>query len=134
MQINRTGDTLQLLGVRELDASIADQVKQAVLAVYAEGLRNIESDMSEVEFIDGRGLGALIAMNRSCRMRNGNLRLANPSPAVARVLQLTQFAGAFEVVGDPMLTTMILAGLPAGSKLTAPSNDHDCENDNSSWS
>lgn len=121
MQINRTGDTLQLLGIRELDASNADQVKDAVFAVYADGLRNIESDMSKVEIIDSCGLGALIAMNRSCRERKGSLRLANPSPAVARVLQLTHLTRVFEVVGDPTLTTTIQAELPEGSKLKAPS-------------
>jgi anti-anti-sigma factor len=79
VRLEANGNTLLVRGLRELAAFNADEFKAQVLAALADDLRFIEGDMSGLEFIDSRGLGALISLHRVCRSRNGRLRLVNPS-------------------------------------------------------
>ncbi len=46
-------------------------------------------DLSQTEFVDSSGLGALVACLKSARQSGGDLRLAAPSEQVTMVLGLT---------------------------------------------
>jgi anti-sigma B factor antagonist len=46
-------------------------------------------DLSQVEFVDSSGLGALVACLKTARQGGGDLRLAAPSEQVSMVLGLT---------------------------------------------
>jgi anti-sigma B factor antagonist len=47
-------------------------------------------DLSNVEFMDSSGLGALVAGLKATRQAGGDLRIAAPNPQVEMVLQLTK--------------------------------------------
>jgi anti-anti-sigma factor len=46
-------------------------------------------DLSELRFVDARGLSALVDIDRDLRAVGGSLVLARPDPHVRRVLTLT---------------------------------------------
>ena len=52
--------------------------------------RAVVIDLESVEFIDCAGLGVLLAVSRRAREAGRRVLLANPSPAVARLLALTR--------------------------------------------
>jgi anti-sigma B factor antagonist len=98
VRIKPNGNTLQVEGLTVLAGSNADQFKAQVLAAMREDQQFIEGDMSALEFIDSRGLGALIALYRVCRSRNGRLRLVDPSPPMEQIIRMAQLGGVFQVV------------------------------------
>ncbi len=46
-------------------------------------------DLSDVQFIDSSGLGALVACLKTARQAGGDLRLASPTEQITMVLGLT---------------------------------------------
>ena len=81
-------------------------------------------DLSEVEHADANGLAVLVGSGRRARLLGGSLRLAAPSPDVARVLSATgmdQHLNIFPTVraaitGQPTLPEVIFPSgtVPAG--------------------
>ncbi len=77
-------------------------------------------DLSEVEHADASGLAVLVGSGRRARLLGGSLRLAAPSPEVARVLSVTgmdQHLNIFPTIraaitGQPTLPEVIF---PAGT-------------------
>lgn len=67
----------------------APTVRREVQRVVDEGHARLAFDLSEVEFIDSSGLGALVSGLKTARMAGGDLRLAAASEQVASVLRLT---------------------------------------------
>jgi anti-sigma B factor antagonist len=64
---------------------------------FLEAGQRLVVDLSEVQFIDSSGLGALIALQQQAADAGGELALRSPSRAVRRVLDVTQTAPVFEV-------------------------------------
>ena len=64
----------------------------------AAGVRELVLDLRDVEFIDSAGVGLLLATHERLRASEIGFRLANPSHAVRRILELTG-AGAELPVG-----------------------------------
>jgi anti-anti-sigma factor len=48
-------------------------------------------DLEAVSFVDCAGLGVLLAVDRRARRTGRRILLANPRPAVARLLELTGY-------------------------------------------
>ena len=81
-------------------------------------------DLSEVEHADASGLAVLVGSGRRARLLGGSLRLAAPSPEVARVLSATgmdQHLNIFPTIraaitGQPTLPEVIFPSgtIPAG--------------------
>lgn len=72
-----------------LTATGAPRVRQAIDEAVAAGRPRVVVDMSEMEFIDSSGIGALIGGLKSTRLADGDLRIAAVPEAVRRVLKLT---------------------------------------------
>ncbi|MDQ1582774.1 MAG: anti-sigma factor antagonist [Microbacteriaceae bacterium] len=88
--------------VKELDGGVAvvrlsgmlNMVAASLLRVVvgstiAEGHPRIAMDLSDIDFIDSSGLGALIGGLKTAREAGGDLRIAAPNDQVRLVLQLT---------------------------------------------
>jgi anti-sigma B factor antagonist len=98
MKIEDEGVTLRVAGIEELGAGNAHLFRDEVRAALKPGQANIEVDLSDTTFIDSSGLGALIALHKTACNRKGGLRLLNPQPPVAQILQLTRMNQIFEIV------------------------------------
>ncbi len=72
-----------------LTATGAPRVRQAIDEAVTAGRPRVVVDMSEMEFIDSSGIGALIGGLKSTRLADGDLRIAAVPEAVRRVLKLT---------------------------------------------
>ncbi|MDU0367553.1 STAS domain-containing protein [Microbacterium sp. NPDC089180] len=68
----------------------AKSFRETVTAEITRGKGDIVVvDLSETEFVDSSGLGALVACLKTARQAGGDLRLAAPSEQVTMVLGLT---------------------------------------------
>ncbi len=68
----------------------AKSFRETVTAEITRGAGDIVVvDLSQTEFVDSSGLGALVACLKTARQAGGDLRLAAPSEQVTMVLGLT---------------------------------------------
>jgi anti-sigma B factor antagonist len=75
--------------VGELDLASVGSLTDALAALRYERPELVVIDLSELRFVDARGLGALVDAERNLRARGGSLVLAGPNPHIRRVLTLT---------------------------------------------
>lgn len=87
-----------LLAVGELDVVSAGHLGAAVRTL-ADRCTEVTLDLSGVTFIDGAGVGALLAARRSVIGTGGSLRLRTPHERVRRVLRLTHLEDLFTIDG-----------------------------------
>jgi anti-sigma B factor antagonist len=81
-----------------LDLAGGDLLEEA-LSPFLGTTERVVLDLSDVQFIDSSGLGALIAVHQQAVDAGSELALRAPSDAVRRVLDITQTAPVFEVDG-----------------------------------
>src|SRR5947209_20435423 len=103
MKIALCGDALCVTEIKELGAANADNFRRRVRAALPDSaLKTIEIDLSQTQFVDSCGLGALIAVHKWAANHNGDgavpVRLLNPPPAVQQILELTRLHRTFEIV------------------------------------
>lgn len=84
------GDGVALLHLAgKLNMVSAGAVRQRIAAIVAAGNPRVAVDLSEVDFIDSSGLGALISGLKSTREAGGDLQIAGPTEQARLVLSLT---------------------------------------------
>ncbi len=64
-------------------------------------LRHIVLELSQVTFVDSGGLGLLVRLMTSARCSGGDVKLAAPSPQIAKLLETTALTRVFEVFRSP---------------------------------
>jgi len=72
------------------------ELKRALDQLSASGQRHIIIDLSHVREISGYGLGLLASRCGRLRREHGDIRLANASDPVRRLLQVTNLDDLFE--------------------------------------
>ena len=90
-------EVLTVGGFAELTAANSDRVGRKIRAGL-NGHTTIEIDLSRTTFMDCTGLGALIALRKLARARNGGVRLVNPTPTVQRLFDVVRAGHMFEIV------------------------------------
>lgn len=98
MKIENTGQTLRISELPELTAVNSNQFREEVRASLPPALETIEIDLSQTQFVDSCGLGALFALYRIAETQGISLRLLNPPPTVQQLFELTQMHQLFEIV------------------------------------
>jgi anti-anti-sigma factor len=87
---------LRVMGAAELTAAHGERFGKQVRASL-NGHTSVEIDLSQTTSIDCAGLGALIAIRNQTRLRNGVVRLLNPTTAVQQLLDLMRAGQIFEI-------------------------------------
>ena len=72
----------------DLDVVGAPDLRQAVVAAVAEGSRLLALDLSELDFVDSFGIGAVVGALKRLRQRGGDLALVCPSSRIRRVFEI----------------------------------------------
>jgi anti-sigma B factor antagonist len=72
----------------DLDVVGAPDMRQAVVTAVAEGSRLLALDLSELDFVDSFGLGAVVGALKRVRQRGGELALVCPSSRILRVFEI----------------------------------------------
>lgn len=100
MKIASQGDTVTVSDVSELCEVNSDAFHASVCRALPPNLRAIEVDLTHTRFIDSRGLGALVGIQKAAARLHGpvSLRLINPSPAIQQLFELTRLHQLFEIV------------------------------------
>ncbi len=93
----------------EIDATIADDMREALLSVLNLGARAVVIDMSRTSFCDSAGISALIRAQRRATASDAQLCIAAHSDAVLRLFSLIGVSAAIDVYPD---VSTALASVP----------------------
>ena len=96
----------------EIDITIADEVREELLAVLNQGASSLVLDMTRTTFCDSSGVNALVRAWRRATASEAGMRVATSSPAVLRVFSLTGLIQAIDVHPDVSAALASLAGRP----------------------
>lgn len=84
------------VNAERIDAAIAIQFKEDMRTETESGAARVILDLSEVEFIDSSGLGAIVAAMKQLGSSR-KLDLAGLSPMVDKVFRLTRMDTVFDL-------------------------------------
>jgi anti-sigma B factor antagonist len=93
----------------ELDLTIADGLREALLGVLNAGALGLVVDMTSTTFCDSAGIAAITRAVRRAAASGATVRLAVSSPAVLRVFDLVGIDRLIDVYPD---ASAALASLP----------------------
>jgi len=93
-----TATVMTLAG--DLVAETTDDFRKAAVARFGDSVCDFVLDMDAIEFVDSKGLEALVWLQDECEDRLGQMRIARPRANVTRILQLTRLASRFETHAD----------------------------------
>ena len=72
-----------------LDLATAPSLRAALIEAANDGIHELIVDLSQLEFLDSTGLGALIGAHRRCTENGGQLRLIVCEGPISRLLTIT---------------------------------------------
>jgi anti-anti-sigma factor len=104
-----SGRTAVVTVPTELDLTIADGLREALLGVLNGGALGLVVDMTTTTFCDSAGIAAITRAVRRAAAHDATIRLAVTSPAVLRVLDLLGIDRLIDIYPD---TSAALASLP----------------------
>ena len=95
---SRSEENLQVVSVLDnrIDAAVAIEFKDAMRANTEGGSETVILDLSQVQFIDSSGLGAIVASMKYMGSSR-TLALAGLTPTVEKVFKLTRMDSVFSV-------------------------------------
>jgi anti-sigma B factor antagonist len=93
----------------ELDLTISDGLREALLGALNAGALGLVVDMTTTTFCDSAGISAITRAVRRAAAHDATVRLAVTSPAVLRVLDLVGIDRLIEIYPDVQAA---LASLP----------------------
>ena len=73
----------------EVDLATAPRLREALTDLVVEGHVQIIVDLSETEFLDSTGLGAIVTGLKRVRTKDGDMRVVCTSPRVCKVFEIT---------------------------------------------
>ena len=86
--------------VGRLNMVTAPRLRDIVAETVKTGKTRLVVDLTDVEFMDSSGLGALIGALKTTRQAGGDLRIAAPGEQVMMVLQLSNVDRILKPYGD----------------------------------
>jgi anti-sigma B factor antagonist len=99
----------------DLDLATADAFGRELRAL--DPTSTVIVDCSSVEFVDSTGLTAMVTARSRQRASGGELRIANPSQQVVRLLELTDLLSMLEPAESPRRHR---PGVTAGATTSRP--------------
>ena len=93
----RTGAAVVRPSAARIDLQVAGEFRTALLQLIEGGQLRLVVDMSDVQFVDSSGLGALVSALKTLRLlkRDGDIRLANVQPPVVALLEIIRLHRVF---------------------------------------
>jgi anti-sigma B factor antagonist len=84
----------------EIDLATQGVLRAQLNELVVAGKVDIVIDLSEVDFVDSTGLGALIGTRRRVHAFHGSLTLVIPNEAVMKVFTITGLEKVFDIYPD----------------------------------
>lgn len=96
IEVTKTGDAVLLVASGEIVSRDDQQaLSQAVGEKLADGEQSFVMDLSQVPYVSSLGIAALVAVYVKTDRAGAALRVVNPRPRVASILEMTKVAGFF---------------------------------------
>jgi len=83
------GDCAVLQVTGEVDVYTAPMLREQMRGLAAKGAVHLIADLSQVDFLDSTGLGALVGGLKRLREAGGSLALVIIAPRILRIFQIT---------------------------------------------
>jgi anti-sigma B factor antagonist len=80
-----------------LDLASGATLKEQVKRLIEKNTIQVHLNLSEVEFINSSGLGALVSIMKEVRLQKGRLTLSNLASYVQEIFEITQLSHIFEI-------------------------------------
>lgn len=97
VHIHKSGDvTVVVPAEPSLDAGNTKRFKEEVVPKF-EGAGKVLVDLSQVQFLDSSGLGALLSALRRVRAAGGDLRLCGVNRVVQALFELVRLHRVFDI-------------------------------------
>jgi anti-anti-sigma factor len=116
----------------ELDIASAPALREQLLSLLRPAASRLIIDLSAEAYADASGLAVLVSSGRRAGLPGGSLRLAAPSPEVARVLSVTGINQHLDIFPRSRLRSQASARLGAqrrpgpASPHAQPAHAHTC--------
>jgi anti-sigma B factor antagonist len=110
----------------EIDVTIADSVRDELLAVLDKGATLLIADLSKTKFCDSAGVSALVRTYRHASTTGNPMRLVVGTPSVQRVLAIT---GVDRLVDIFPSVAASLAGTPGPASQAHPADTATADTD-----
>ena len=106
----------------EVDATIADAMREALLSALNQGASALVVDMTRTTFCDSAGVSAMVRARRRALASNADVRIATASPALLRLFSLLGLGPAIAVYPDVEAAVSSLGGSasPTGTGSAGP--------------
>jgi len=100
----------------EIDVTIADTVRDELLAILSQGATLLIADLSSTEFCDSAGVSSLVRTYRQASTSGSAMRLVVSTPSVQRVLSITgvdRLVDVFPSVAASLAAFLTMTGAAA---------------------
>ena len=84
----------------EIDINSSPDIKKAFDKVLSKKTPRIVINLSRVTYVDSSGLATLVEILKNMKAYGGKLRLANLSPKIKSLFEITKLEKLFEIVVD----------------------------------
>jgi anti-sigma B factor antagonist len=91
------GKTVLSLNEERVDAHNSGELKDRILKILEDGDHDLVIDLSQVQFIDSSGLGALLSGYKNANLRSSGFALAGLQPRVKSMFELTRLHRVFDI-------------------------------------
>ena len=97
IEVQEQGDAVVISLIGEIIARTEQAaMSDLITGKLAEGTRLFVLDLSEVPYVSSLGIAVLVTAHVKISKAGGKLRLVNPRPRVAQVLEMTKVIDIFE--------------------------------------
>jgi anti-sigma B factor antagonist len=98
LTVEKVGDvTIVVVNIDELDAANADDFRRSI-APTLKGCRKLVLDLSDVQFVDSRGCGAILSCLKHVSTAGGDLKLCRVTEPVRMVFELIRMERICQIV------------------------------------
>ncbi|TDT71502.1 anti-sigma B factor antagonist [Hypnocyclicus thermotrophus] len=84
----------------EIDVYTSIDLKLELNNLVDNGSHKLIIDLENVTYMDSSGLGVLVALLKRIKTEEGQLKLLNLPPSVAKIFELTRLTKFFEIYND----------------------------------
>ncbi len=99
IEINDSGDIVKIVVTGDIEMMSIKDFKTKLLEVGENVDKDIEIDLSDVDYIDSSGVGVLISLLKRQKTKGKSLNISKVSPKVLNVLKLSSLSEVFNLQG-----------------------------------
>ena len=101
LNVRRAANNIPVIDLKgEVDVYTAPKFKNAMIDLIDQGNYNVVVNLSNVQYMDSAGLGALVSGLKRVREHNGTINLVSPTVPVQRVLDITRLSKILSIYAN----------------------------------